>query len=168
VFGFQQAGSINAGAQFFLPQAAEAQLPGNLPPGTPKVFWKPFAQGFSTAMKALEKNHCSDFYGKQGPDTLNNTEYRFLDLKSETVGAQTNSKSSVFINSTGPYMTYSPTIGRVGPFNRPWTQPQFRAFILLHELGHQLSSITGFKADAGPKLLGLNQDQSRQVIGACF
>ena len=84
------------------------------------------------------------------------------------VGAQTNSVNSVFINSKGPYMTYSPTPGQAGPFGVYWTQAQFRGFILLHELGHQLSPITGFQADAGPGLLAINQAQSRRVIGACF
>ena len=49
-----------------------------------------------------------------------------------------------------------------------WTQPQFGAFILLHELGHQLSAITGFLPDAGPSNLSLNQSQSQQVFGICL
>ncbi len=32
-------------------------------------------------------------------------EYRFLNLNNATVGAQTNSATSVFVNSAGPYMT---------------------------------------------------------------
>jgi hypothetical protein len=99
---------------------------------------------------------------------MNATEYRFLNLGSPTVGAQTNSQTSVFVNSQGPYMTYSPTAGQAGPFGVYWTQPLFRAFILLHELGHQLSDTTGFQADAGNARLKLNQAQSRRVIGACF
>jgi len=89
------------------------------------------------------------------------TEYRFLDLQSPNVGAETVSATNVFINSTGPYMTYA---GQTY-FGISWTPSQFRAFILLHELGHQLSWLTGFQADAGNS--ALNEAQSRQVISAC-
>jgi len=142
--------------------------PSNLPPGTPQQYWAPFVQGFNTAQKQLQKKTCGAFYSGQGPATMNATEYRFLQLSSPTTGAQTNSATSVFINSRGPYMTYAPTIGQPSPFGVYWTQPLFRAFILLHELGHQLSSITGFQEDAGSARLRLNQAQSRRVISACF
>jgi hypothetical protein len=59
-------------------------------------------------------------------------------------------------------------LGRVfeaGPFGRFWTQGQFRGFILLHELGHQLSDVTDFQADTGSRL---NQIQSQRVLAACF
>jgi hypothetical protein len=64
-------------------------------------------------------------------------------------------------------MNYVPTPGREGPFGVAWlTQARFESFILLHELGHQLSSITDFQPDtANPDL---NRAQSRQVINACF
>jgi RHS repeat-associated protein len=154
-------------APLFFPQLAN-EMPLGLPPGTPKTYWKPFAQGYNTALNTLKNKRCGDFYGNNGPGTMANTEYRFLNLKNEEVGAQTNSKTSVFINQNGPYMNYSVNIGKVGPFGRMWTQPQFRAFIFLHELGHQLSEITGFRADAGPKLQDVNRAQSMKVIGACF
>jgi hypothetical protein len=102
----------------------------------------------------------------QGPQTLDATTYRFLDLKNPTTGAATIDPNTVFINSNGPYINYTPTPGQAGPFGRYWTQSQFRGFILLHELGHQLSPITGFKPDAGNS--SLNQAQSRRVIGVCF
>jgi hypothetical protein len=62
-------------------------------------------------------------------------------------------------------MNYTPTPGTIGPFGRYWTQCQFRGFILLHELGHQLSTITGFRPDAGSPL---NQVQSGRVLAHCF
>jgi hypothetical protein len=117
-------------------------------------------------MAALKKKKCGQFYGGQGPATMNATGYAFEAYKDPTIGAVTNSKASVFINSAGPYMTYSPTPGQPGPFNLFWTQSQFRGFILLHELGHQLSGITGFQPDKSN--LPLNLAQSKQVIGACF
>jgi len=137
-------------------------LPGNLPLGTPKSYWKPFKQGYKTALKDLKNPGCSQFFGGQGPATMQATEYRFLNLDNAKVGAATVSPTSVFINSTGPFMTFT---GGSQAFGMSWSVSQFRAFILLHELGHQLSGFTGFQADADSPL---NQAQSMQVIGACF
>jgi hypothetical protein len=138
---------------------------GNLPAGTSAAFCQALQQGLQNALRSLKRKSCSNFYGGQGPQTLDATQYRFLNLQNPSTGAATISPNNVFINSNGPYMTYTPTPGQTGPFGRSWTQGQFRGFILLHELGHQLSSITGFQPDAGSPL---NQQQSRQVLSACF
>jgi len=135
------------------------------PPGTPSKYCGPLQQGIDTAKKALQKKGCGAFYGGQGPQTLDATTYRFLDLNNPTTGAATIDPSTVFINSNGPYMNFAPAPGKPGPFGLYWTQSQFRAFILLHELGHQLSPITGFKPDAGSPL---NKAQSGQVLSRCF
>jgi hypothetical protein len=140
-----------------------AQMPANLPPGTPAVFWKPFTQGFNAAMKALRKKSCSSFYGGQGAATMNASTYRFLDL-GLTAGASTNPGFSVFVNSNpkGPYM--NPPANFLGVR----TAPGIRGLILLHELGHELSNITGFVADAGPSRLNINLQQTHEVINVCF
>jgi hypothetical protein len=145
--------------------AFQVNVAGNLPPGTPQRYWEPLKQGLGNARKALKRKSCAAFYGGLGPQTLDATQYRFLDMQSPTTGAATISPTSVFINSKGPFITYAPAVGQIGPFGRAWTQGQFRGFILLHELGHQLSDITNFKADAGSPL---NQVQSRRVLSACF
>jgi hypothetical protein len=137
----------------------------NLPAGTSPEFCAALQQGLQNALNALKRNRCGNFYGGRGPQTLDATQYRFLDMQKPTTGAATISPNNVFVNSKGPYMTYTPTQSQTGPFGRYWTQGQFRGFILLHELGHQLSPITGFKPDAGSPL---NQQQSRQVLNACF
>jgi hypothetical protein len=62
-------------------------------------------------------------------------------------------------------MTYSPVAGS-RPFGRYLTPTQMRGFILLHELGHQMSSITGFMSDANDS--GVNRAQSEQVLQNCF
>jgi RHS repeat-associated protein len=143
--------------------------PANLPAGTPDKYWDPFRQGFNEAMKRLNKKKCGDkmFSGGGTPQrTLQLTEYRFLDLGNPEVGAQTNDSAwSVFINRNGPYMTYSPVAGS-RPFGRYLTPTQMRGFILLHELGHQMSSITGFMSDANDS--GVNRAQSEQVLQNCF
>jgi RHS repeat-associated protein len=136
-----------------------------VPVGTQSKYCGALQQGLSAAKKALKKKSCDALYGGQGGETLGTTEYRFLDMGDPTTGAATIDPNNVFINSNGPYMTYTPTPGQVGPFGRFWTQDQFRGFILLHELGHQLSSITGFVPDAGSPL---NEAQSGRVVSACF
>ncbi len=148
----------------YLPSFSSSSMPSNLPGGTPEKFWGPFVQGLKAALAALKRNKCGSFFGGQGPATMSDTTYRFLDLGNANIGAETVSPSSVFINSAGPYMTYSPVAGQRGPFGLYWSQSEFRGFILLHELGHQLSSVTGFQPDAGSPL---NEAQSQQVIGAC-
>jgi len=134
-----------------------AQTPG----GTPSKYCVPLQQGLDAAKKALQKKRCNKFYGGQGAQTLNATTYRFLDMNNPTTGAATIDPGNVFVNSNGPYMNYTPTAGQAGPFGRYWAQSQFRGFILLHELGHQLSPITGFGPDAGSPL---NQVQSGRVL----
>ena len=138
---------------------------GNLPAGTSPAFCAALQQGLQNALNALKRKPCGKFYGGQGPQTLDATQYRFLDLHNPTTGAATITPNSVFVNSQGPYMSYTPTPGQTGPFGRYWTQGQFRGFILLHELGHQLSPVTGFGPDAGSPL---NQQQSQRVLNACF
>jgi|SRR5579863_2477335 len=149
----------------------QSGLPSNLFPGTPQEYWGPFLQGFNAALKDLKRKKCARFYGGQGSARMSATMYRIFDLGNSGVGARTEDPTSVFINSNGPYMNYSPTVGQAGPFGLYWTQPQFQAFILLHELGHQLSPITGFQPDASPPggpANPLNRAQSMKVIGACF
>jgi hypothetical protein len=112
---------------------------------TPASYQGAFNQGYGAALKKdLKRKKCGSFFGGQGPATINSTWYRFLSLNNPNVGAATVSVTSVFINSAGPYMTYSPAPGQPGPFGLFWTQSQFRAFILLHELGHQLSRSPDF------------------------
>lgn len=143
----------------------QGAMPANLPPGTPQIYWGPFLQGFNAAKKALRRKSCSAFFGGAGPQTMDGTTYRFLNLNDPTVGAATVGPDSVFVNSAGPYMTFTPTPGQAGPFGRFWTQSQFRGFILLHELGHELSGTTGFQPDSGSPL---NQVQSGWVLNHCF
>src|SRR5581483_11245825 len=141
-------------------QPANTAACGNLPAGTSPALCKALQQGLQNALNALKRKSCSNFYGGQGPQMLNQTQYRFLP-NAPTVGAWTilpdqgqSVSTNVFINSQGPFITFAPTIGERGPFGRYWTtQAQFRGFILLHELGHQLSEITGFRPDPGPQNL---------------
>jgi hypothetical protein len=55
--------------------------------------------------------------------------------RSEHSRAATVSATSVFINSQGPYMTYSPSPRKAGPFGVYWTQPQFQALFFYMNSG---------------------------------
>jgi RHS repeat-associated protein len=120
-------------------------------------------QGLDAAKELLKKDRCAKFFGGNGPATLDATEYMFENLKDPKIGASTNSVSSVFINTTGPFLDFS---GPMRAFGISWTQQSIRPLILLHELGHQLSDITGFKPDAGNH--DLNRAQSQKLVDNCF
>lgn len=111
----------------------------------------------------LTQKDCAKLFGDQGPATLDATQYMFENLKDPTAGASTNSRTSVFINTKGPFLDFA---GPMRAFGRSWTQQTIRPLILLHELGHQLSDITGFKPDANDS--DLNRKQSQQVVDDCF
>ena len=133
----------------------EPQMPGNLPPGTPQQFWNPFSDGFSTALNHLNATRCREQFEPachEGPETtgadqMRQTEYRFVPLpQGPGAGAQTVDSTHVQINSLGLFKTA--TSGRIRLPNGFTCDlgsiSNVRAFILLHELGHQLNSITGF------------------------
>ena len=159
--------------------APQSQRPNNLPLGTPRRFWKPFQDGFSEAVRRLNRQKCRDFFSDialpnpccpDPVDTMRNTEYRFVPMTANPgAGAGTSrSKRMVFINTKGAYMT-----ARTGGFYLPdgskrslGNVTNFRAFLLLHELGHQLDACTGFGPDDADPIL--NQKQSLAVIKACF
>lgn len=83
------------------------------------------------------------------------------------VGASTIAPGTVFINSTGTY--FSATTGGVhlanGAFHRFGSVTEVRSFILLHELGHQMKSCSGFVPDLEPET---NEAHSLAVIKSCF
>jgi hypothetical protein len=147
----------------------------NLPSGTSPTFCRALQQGLQNALRALRRRKCSNFYAGQGAQTLSQTLFRFVP-NAPNAGAWTippgpgqSVSTNVFINSNGPFVTFTPTPGQQGPFGRYWgSQGQFQGFILLHELGHQLSEVTGFQPDGGPQNTQLNISQSQQVMNACF
>jgi RHS repeat-associated protein len=144
---------------------------------------KDFQKVLNDAQKRLQKPDCAKLFGKSAADLisiLENTEYRVLPLASggpkydpstgkvSVEGAQTNSPTSVFINSKGPFFNNQMFVpGKSGlqvlDFGSGLRGTQFGALLLLHELGHQ----TGiFGSDAGN--YNLNRQYTRQVQNACF
>jgi hypothetical protein len=154
----------------------QAQRPPNLPLGELEQYWGPFADGYNEALNRLNSTRCGEQFEPschEGPYTtganqMRNTEYRFDALpQGPGTGAQTVDSTHVQINSLGAYMT-----ARGGGIRLPngftcnlGSMTNVRAFILLHELGHQLSGTTGFKPDVDD---ATNSAHSMRIIKACF
>jgi RHS repeat-associated protein len=153
-----------------------AKKPDNLPLGTPKKYWKPFARGQKEALKRLNNKKCADLFESpchDGPDSrganqMKDTEYRFVPLPQGTgVGAQTVDSTHVQVNTLGAYLTA--TSGRIrlpdGSTMDLGSARNVQAMILLHELGHELSDETGFTPDLDP---ATNAAHTKRIIDACF
>jgi RHS repeat-associated protein len=143
---------------------------------------KDFNKAFKEAEERLDKDKCADLFG--GKDaalaTLRATEYRVLPLATggpkvdpntggvSVIGAQTNSPTSVFINSKGPFfnnMMFVPGKSDLQTldFGSGLRDAAFGALLLLHELGHQVGR---FGADANDQKL--NREHTQRVQKACF
>jgi hypothetical protein len=153
--------------------AVKAPPPPALPDGTPRREERIFADGWASAVRALGRPRCEAYFAERGApgarplETLRSTEYRFVALpQGETVGAMTNSAGSVFLNTTGLFVTAFDGGVALGGRDYDLGSPaEVRAMILLHELGHQLGI---FGPDSGPKLASQNAAHSRDIIENCL
>ena len=142
-----------------------------------------FNSGFAEALNRLKNPECRKLFcegqkknkkNNQNLDpagVLNHTEYRIIPFPGNSqAGAVTNSTYNVFLNSNGPFFGKEPTV--YIPSDRPGitslrpvpfaSLDQVRAFILLHELGHQLLI---FPPDQFPFVNGMH---SLRVLESCF
>jgi RHS repeat-associated protein len=154
----------------------QAQRPANLPLGTPQQYWGPFADGFAEALNRLNNTNCSELFepachegpNLEGSNRMRTTNYRFVPLRQGPgAGAQTFPPNDVQINTLGLYMTATNGGLRLpnGFTCNLGSITNVRAFILLHELGHQMSSNTGFTEDVDR---ATNSANSMRIIRACF
>jgi RHS repeat-associated protein len=166
----------NNSTNLFDTSGLQPQRPSNLPLGTPQQYWGPFSDGFNEALNRLNNTRCADQFEPpchEGPDNtganqMRKTEYRFDALpQGPGTGAQTVDSTHVQVNSLGLYMT-----ARGGGIRLPngftcnlGSVTNVRAFILLHELGHQLSGNTGFTPDVNA---ATNSAHSMRIIKTCF
>jgi hypothetical protein len=150
-----------------------------IPQGTDNKYIKAFNKALEELKKRLDKEKCAAFFG--GKDkalaTINGAEYRFLPLgepkvdrntgEVSVVGAATNSATSVFVNTQGPFLNQNMFVPGAGlktlDFHSGLRGASFDALILLHELGHQLG-IFGPDKDKPD----LNRKYTQQVLDACF
>ena len=145
----------------------------NLPPGTPDKYARPLADAFAIALNLLNSTRCAQLYepschpglGTVGANQMRATEYRFLDLP---VGdAQTADSTHAHINDLGTFITAQSGVIRL-PDRSTYdlgSIANVQAFILLHELGHQLKYNTGFPDDVNA---ATNSSNSLRVIKSCF
>lgn len=129
--------------------------------------------------KRLDKEKCANLFGgkEKALATINGAEYRFLSLGAakldsntgdvRVIGAATNSATSVFVNTQGPFLNQNMFVPGAGlktlDFGTGLRGASFDALLLLHELGHQVGI---FGSDANdPKL---NRSYTQQVLDACF
>jgi hypothetical protein len=150
-----------------------------IPPETAKKYVDAFNKAQEDLKKRLEDEKCAALFG--GKDkalaAINGTTYRFLDLGApkvdrdsgavRVVGAQTNSATSVFINTQGPFLNQSMFVQGAGlkTLNNGTglRGASFGALLLLHELAHQLNI---FGPDANNQ--ELNEKYTKQVLDKCF
>jgi hypothetical protein len=122
----------------------QAQMPGDLPPGEPQVYWGPFADGFAEALNRLNNANCAEQFEPSchegpyntGANQMQSTTYRFAPLpQGGGAGAQTVDPTNVQINSLGLYMTATGGGIRLpnGFTCNLGSITNVRAFILLHE-----------------------------------
>jgi RHS repeat-associated protein len=166
----------NSSENFIDPSGFEKQRyePAGVVSGNHSLI-EPFLDGFNAAMNVLKGNKkCRDFFGCQGEDTLLATHYRILPMGG-SAGAATNAKDDVFINAHGAMFQNTATVvlgnNRVTGALTFASVSDLQAFIVLHELGHQLSDITHFVRDADPNdpdAAEKNLKNSLLLIQHCF
>jgi RHS repeat-associated protein len=132
-----------------------------------------FNAGMAEVLTRLRDSDCKKIFCKKIPDPerlLNDKEYRFGPLDDVEAGAQVYPNGNVTLNTNGPYFTAKPFL--FVPSHRrdveSRTLVEFpsleakRAFLLLHELGHQSGAF-------GPdQTKFINGTHSIKVLERCF
>jgi hypothetical protein len=129
------------------------------------------------ASKVLQKPHCATLFGPGAAEAFRSVGYRFVpmggpragfDGSVRVVAALTLRDSNVIlINSSGPFV--NPAMSRTGLYGRRvnfrlgLSAPDYRALVLLHELGHLTEK---FRPDASDPTLSTKYSQL--VRDKCF
>ncbi len=161
----------NAPVSYYDPQGTEKEYPLNIwPPATEEVYHEALSDGLSEAYRRLSRGRCAQFFCCEGPETLQNLVFYFAALPSNQGAGHSTEPGAPFdviINTRGAYFTAtSGVIGIPGARFNLGSRRNVRAFVLLHELGHRLSSCTGFTKDADDPQK--NAEHSKAVLDACF
>jgi len=129
--------------------------------------------GFNAALARLKNDNCKKLFGCNAEAKLRSTTYftykggaeggytdpNHKDVYLNLQGALFNARSDGYIklprqNGNGHYL-----LGDAAAV---------QAFVLLHELGHELSDVTGFVPDGGKGNESKNRDNSLKLLGKCF
>ena len=161
----------NAPVSYSDPSGAKKKYPLNIwPPSSEPLYHDALSDGLQEAYSRLSRGRCAEFFCCKGPETLQNLIFYFGALPANQGAGHQPSGSAPFdviINVNGAY--FSATTGVIGipgaRFNLGSLR-NVRAFILLHELGHRLSSCTGFTQDADDQQR--NAEHSKAVLDHCF
>jgi hypothetical protein len=133
--------------------------------------------GLQNALRRiLDNSKCSSFFDRDngtgyGADLLNRTEYRVVPFGPDRLadGAQTNLPASVFINASSSFFNQT-VYGIPGQapfyyadFRTGLTGDDYRALLLLHELGHQTGKL-------GPDAVdhAANFTNTQAILDNCF
>ena len=129
-------------------------------------------EGFTEAAKRLQKPDCGDLFGPKGREVFLSATYIVIsfgkpqlnsDGKFNVISASTDrERNIIMINSEGPYMNPRLAVHGVR-FNFGLKDREFRALLLLHELGHLAGR---FKHDAADP--ALSRSYTTSVLEACF
>ena len=146
-------------------------------PNTPSNAPSEFNAGFDEALNRLKDSKCRKIFCKTGKDLgydylaniLKNTSY-YIEPLPRGAGAATESTDEVFIGNSGPFFTGDTNISippaQMGLSSWPsvnfQSPAQMRAFILLHELGHQTGVFGPDQFDF------INGQHSIKVLENCF
>jgi RHS repeat-associated protein len=141
----------NSPVQLIDPFGTQAQpglFPG--PKNTPQQTSQ-FNAGFAEAMNRLKNSECRKLFCRKNKNldpakALQDTEYRIVALDNNSAGAATMSPTFVFLDPNGPFFQTSTEV--FIPYDNPQligkrlvkfdSLAELDAFILLHELGHQV------------------------------
>jgi hypothetical protein len=139
------------------------------------------AKFFSSFLSAGWYKRMGDYedQGENARNALLSVEFRFLNLGAprrdpntggiSVIGASTNAgyNPSIFVNRQGPFFNQRLFVQGAGyrtfDLGSGLTGKNFRAFILLHELGHLIRKFLPDAQDSE-----LNQRYSQQVLDECF
>jgi RHS repeat-associated protein len=148
--------------------ASEQAAPQFLIPSQADQYLDVLSNGYGEALRRVNRKKCKEFFCSKGEETLGATKYYFGELpQGPKVAAQVPSTTLVQINTKGLYMTATSgtiTLPTRESFNLG-TVTNVRAFILLHELGHQLKCCTDFTDDVDD---ATNAKHSKKILKNCF
>jgi len=128
------------------------------------------AIGYHAALARVKSGDCAKFFCQLGEATLRATTFHtYVDVSSTGAYTDNTTWRDVYLNEKGGYFNASEGLIRLPASNTIYmlgTAADVQAFIILHELAHELNANTGFVSDAASKLA--NENNSLMLLKKCF